>query len=176
MQEESIVNHHGPCWKMMITKQSQKSFQKENNMEHQGRSNSFNYFTTKAYHAGLYAATMTKKKRNEKHFRNCNSVATRSKRKKQLQSKLSKIEHQLKMLRMEDHIDKWCTEQAVSNTTSLANNRPVSLKTRQENQERNKRYREKFCIFIRDLSNIILCSNYKTTGLLGNYPVSIPVI
>ena len=35
--------------------------------------------------------------------------------------------------------------------------------------------REQFRIFIGDLSNI-LSSNYKTTGLLGNYPVSIPVI
>jgi hypothetical protein len=35
--------------------------------------------------------------------------------------------------------------------------------------------REKFRIFIGDLSNIV-SSNYKTTGLLGNYPVSIPII
>ena len=142
MQEETVVNHRGPCRKMMITQRSQKRFQKENKMEHQGRGNSFNYFTTKARHAGLYAATMTKKKRNVRHFRNCNSVATRSKRKKQIQSKLSKlVEHQLKMLRMEDQINTWCKEKAGSNITILTNNCPVSLKTRQEDQKRNNRYK-----------------------------------
>jgi hypothetical protein len=46
----------------MITKKSQERFQRNNKME-QGRSNSFNSFTTKARHTGLYAAKMTKKKR-----------------------------------------------------------------------------------------------------------------
>ena len=138
MQEQIVVNHRGPCRKMMINQRSQKRFQKENQVEHQGRGNSFNYFTTKARHAGLYAATMTKKKRNVRHFKDCNSVATRSKRKKKLQNKLSKLEHQLNMLRMEEQIDTWCKEQAGSNVTIL---KPVSLKTRQQDQERKNRYR-----------------------------------
>ena len=141
MQEQTVVNHRGPCRKMMITQRSQKKFQKENQVEHQGRGNSFNYFTTKARHAGLYAATMTKKKRNVRHFKDCNSVATRNKRKKKLENKLSKLEQQLKMLRMAEQIDTWCKEQAGSNATILRNHCPVSLKTRQQDQEVRNRYK-----------------------------------